>query len=79
MSALQTALETPMSERQPVAIDTDVAYREQLELIEFYRNRNLILAQENKELRACLADAAAANSQPPRTKRIRRGAAIKES
>ncbi len=70
-----------MSERQPVAIDPDIAYGEQDLLLDFARNRNLQLAQENKNLRRRLAELEGmldqdAGRQPP--KRIRRGAASKE-
>lgn len=72
-----------MTDRQPVAIDPDIAYGEQEILLDFVRNRNLLLAQENKNLRQRLAELKGMLDQEggeqPRTKRIRRGAASREA
>lgn len=81
MSAPSHTPEITMSERQPVAIDTDTAYGEQDLLLDFVRNRNLLLAQENKNLRQLVAELEAQlnpGEEPQAVKRIRRGAASKE-
>lgn len=39
-----------MTELGAIALDVDVAYAEQEQIIDFLRNRALMLAQENKRL-----------------------------
>ena len=67
-----------MTDRRPVEIDTDVAYFEQGVLLEFYKNRNLVLAQENKALRQRLNKLERQAPSPPRVG-VRRGSATKET
>lgn len=69
-----------MSERL-VAIESDIAYGEQEILLDFVRNRSLLLAQENKNLRQRVVELEvllSSGEEPPPVKRIRRGAASRE-